>query len=124
MKVCVTATDGGLDAPLDGRFGRAPYFVFVDTETMESSSERNGAVVEAHGAGISAASNVVASGVQAILTGACGPKAFQVIAAAGVDVYAVGANATTVREAVQAFTDDRLERIAAPNGGRGRRGGW
>ncbi|MCS7366963.1 MAG: dinitrogenase iron-molybdenum cofactor biosynthesis protein, partial [archaeon YNP-WB-062] len=31
MKICVSATSNSLDAPVDPRFGRCPYFIIVDT---------------------------------------------------------------------------------------------
>lgn len=34
MKIAVSATSGSLDAQIDPRFGRCPYFVIVDSETM------------------------------------------------------------------------------------------
>ncbi|NHV96508.1 MAG: hypothetical protein HA494_01770 [Thaumarchaeota archaeon] len=34
MKVAVSAAGGSLDAQVDPRFGRCPYFVIVDTDTM------------------------------------------------------------------------------------------
>lgn len=35
MKMCVTASAGNLDAQIDPRFGRCPYFLIVDSETMK-----------------------------------------------------------------------------------------
>ena len=35
MKMCISASSGNLDANVDSRFGRCPYFVIVDSETME-----------------------------------------------------------------------------------------
>ena len=34
MEVAVTATGKDLEAKIDSRFGRAPYFVMVDSETI------------------------------------------------------------------------------------------
>ena len=52
MKVVVSATDQSIDAPMDQRFGRAPWFVLVDSQTGEWSAHANGAVESGHGAGI------------------------------------------------------------------------
>ena len=41
MRVCVTAMSAGLNAQVDPRFGRAAYFVFVDTDSMDSESVSN-----------------------------------------------------------------------------------
>ena len=88
MKVAVSSTGPELTSPVDARFGRAAYFVIVDTETtatesVENRQNRNAA----QGAGIQSASTVASSGAQAVLTGHCGPKAFRALRAAGIDVY-------------------------------------
>jgi predicted Fe-Mo cluster-binding NifX family protein len=52
-------------------------------------------------------------GVEAVVTGHVGPKAFRTLQAAGVAVY-VGAEGS-VRQAVDALTAGRLERADKPN---------
>ncbi|HDZ24130.1 MAG TPA: dinitrogenase iron-molybdenum cofactor biosynthesis protein, partial [Desulfobacteraceae bacterium] len=41
MKVAVTATGTTLDSSVDPRFGRAPYIVIVDSETMDKEGLDN-----------------------------------------------------------------------------------
>jgi len=56
MAIAVTAQGRDLSAPIDPRFGRAKFFVIVDTETGEFSTADNtqnlnaaqGADVEGH----------------------------------------------------------------------------
>ncbi len=36
MKIAVTATGATLEAPLDPRFGRCPYFVIVEMDDLAS----------------------------------------------------------------------------------------
>ncbi len=118
MKVCVTASHEGIDAPVDDRFGRAPYFVIVDTETLETTSIANSTVNESHGAGVSSATTVAQSGAEALVTAHCGPRAFDVLNAAGIKVFA--AQPGTVREAIEAFQNGVLTQLAeadAPAGG-------
>jgi len=52
MIVCVTATAGDLNAQVDPRFGRCPYFVFVDPDTMAIETMPNDAIVASGGAGV------------------------------------------------------------------------
>jgi predicted Fe-Mo cluster-binding NifX family protein len=52
MIVCVTATAGDLNAQVDPRFGRCPYFVFVDPDTMAIETMHNDAIVASGGAGV------------------------------------------------------------------------
>ncbi len=118
MKVCVTASQEGLDAPLDDRFGRAPYFVIVDTDTLETATIVNHAIDESHGAGVSSATAVAQSGAEALITAHCGPRAFDVLDAAGIKVFA--AKPGTVRNAVEAFNNGALTQLSgadAPAGG-------
>jgi len=87
MKIAVTATEPRPDAEVDPRFGRAACFVIHDTETNTSTVLDNAASVQAsHGAGTQAAQRVAQSGATVVLTGNCGPKASDALAAAGVKV--------------------------------------
>ena len=61
----------------------------------------------AQGAGIQSAETVIRSGAKALLSGHCGPKAFRVLAAAGVKVYT--SDAATVAEALEQFKAGKLE---------------
>lgn len=75
MKVAVSATSGGLDAVIDSRFGRCPYFVVVDTDTMQFEDVPNTSQYSPSGAGIQAAQTIASRGVRAVLTGNVGPNA-------------------------------------------------
>jgi predicted Fe-Mo cluster-binding NifX family protein len=112
MKVAVSAEGNGLNSAVDARFGRAPNFIVVDTETMEFECISNDALSAAGGAGISAAKTVADSGAKAVLTGNCGPNAVRTLAAAGVKLYA-GVSGT-VRDAIEAFKSGRLTESAGP----------
>ena len=102
MKIAVTAKGVDLDAAVDPRFGRAPYIIIVDPETLEFEAIDNGENVRAFkGAGIQAAVLISDKGAQVLLTGYCGPKAFQTCQAAGIKV--VNDVSGTVREAVELF---------------------
>ncbi|MFW6107417.1 MAG: NifB/NifX family molybdenum-iron cluster-binding protein [bacterium] len=108
MKIAITTSGKDLDAPVDPRFGRAQAFIIYDTETGEWSVVDNAQNLQAaQGAGVQAGTTVANAGVQAVLTGNCGPRAFSVLAAANIKVY-TGASGTA-REAIEAFTAGRLE---------------
>ena len=107
MKICVTASADGLDAQLDPRFGRCPYFVIVESETMKFETVANTASGAMGGAGIQAAQTVASKGVEVLITGNVGPNAFQALSAAGIKIVtgAVG----TVREAVERYKRGELK---------------
>ena len=41
MKIAVTSTGRTIDSEVDVRFGRSPYFLIVDTDTMEVEAIEN-----------------------------------------------------------------------------------
>lgn len=68
MKVAVTAQGPGLDSLVDPRFGRAQYFLLIDTETGNLTAHDNVQNLNAaQGAGIQAAQAVVQLGAEAML---------------------------------------------------------
>ena len=104
MKVAISAQGPALSSLVDGRFGRAAWFIIADSETGAFQTVQNDQnLAAAQGAGIQSAQLVVNHGAQAVLTGHCGPKAFRVLKTAGVHVY-VG---------VDGVVSDALEKLKA-----------
>jgi len=109
MKIAITAQEPGIDAPVDPRFGRAKCFIVVDTEAEGFTAVDNSINLNAaQGAGIQAGRNVVELGVQAVVTGHVGPKAFATLQAGGVGVH-TGASGT-VADAIEQFKAGSLKR--------------
>lgn len=115
MKICVTAAGNTLDAPVDPRFGRASYFIIVDSETMAFEAIPNMAADAMGGAGIQAAQAIARKGVNVIITGNVGPNAFQALASAGIKMV-VGAYGT-VREVIEKYKRGELRETRAPTVG-------
>ncbi len=114
MKVAVTAKGKHLSDEVDPRFGRAPYILIVDTETMKYESLDNSENVNAFkGAGIQAATMVADKGAEVLLTGYCGPNAFRTVQAAGMKV--VSDVTGTVEQAVKAFLGGNVTFSGAAN---------
>jgi predicted Fe-Mo cluster-binding NifX family protein len=86
MRIATSATGKTLDVMVDPRFGRCQYFIFVDPETLQFEAVENPGVMAGGGAGIAAAQAIAAKGVESVLTGNCGPNAYQVLSAAGIKV--------------------------------------
>ncbi|RUM47677.1 MAG: dinitrogenase iron-molybdenum cofactor biosynthesis protein [Desulfocapsa sp.] len=88
MKIAISAVEGSLDSQVDPRFGRAAWFLLIETETGELYETVDNSIGKeaAHGAGISAAALVADKGVQAVLTGRVGPKAVPVLEKANVQI--------------------------------------
>lgn len=101
MKIALSAVAASLEAPLDPRFGRAPWFLIVDPETLAVEELANPAASAGGGAGIEAARALAQRAVTHVLTGRCGPNAAEALSAAG--IVAVEGCSGTVREALERF---------------------
>jgi len=114
MMAAITSQGRDLNSPVDPRFGRAKYFVVVNTETGDSTAHDNSQNLNAvQGAGIQAGRNVVDLNVQAVITGNVGPKAFATLQAGGVKIY-IGASGT-VAEALEKFKAGQLDGVSKAN---------
>lgn len=105
--IAFTTAGHDLAAALDPRFGRAANFLIYDAvqksiRIIENQQGRSAA----QGAGIQAAETLVRAGVDTLVTGHCGPKAFKVLDAAGVKVF--NCSAARVDEALNELLAGRL----------------
>ncbi|OPZ74084.1 MAG: Dinitrogenase iron-molybdenum cofactor [Firmicutes bacterium ADurb.Bin456] len=114
MKIAITAQGKNMESKVDPRFGRASWFVLVDTETGAHEAVSNEQNLNAgQGAGIQSAENISRQGVKAVITGNCGPKAFRTLNAAGIKIY-TGAEGT-VAEVYEKFKAGKLPEAAGAN---------
>lgn len=113
MRIAVTAVEPYLDAEVDPRFGRCPYFVVVETDNMGFEAIENLNQALGQGAGIQSARWLAERGVRHVLTGNCGPNAHQALTAANVGV--VLGCAGTVRGVVEHFVSGGMQGTDAPN---------
>ena len=115
MKITVSATSPGLDAEVDPRFGRCQYFIIVDPQSMEFEALDNSNAMATGGAGISTARMIASKGAEVVLTGNCGPNAYQTLSAAGIQV--ITGVAGRIRDAIEAYKAGRLQPNAQPSVG-------
>ena len=114
MKILVTAKGKQTSDEVDPRFGRAKFFILVDTETNETSAHDNSQNLNAaQGAGIQAAQSVVRLGAEAVISGNVGPNAFQALNAAGIKIYL--SNDATVADAIRRFKAGELKEVSVAN---------
>ena len=114
MKVAITAKDKTLGCQMDPRFGRAAYFLIVDTDSGECEAHDNRACAQSvSGAGVQAGKNVVDLGASVLITGNMGPKALGVLQAGGVEVFA--GLSGTAQNALRRFQAGQLKPILQPN---------
>lgn len=113
MKLAISSTGRDLNAQIDPRFGRCSFLAIVDTTTMDLQVFDNESMNLNSGAGIQAASFVASKGVEAVLTGNCGPKAMQAFNEAGVKVFT--GQTGTVKEAVERFQNNLISSTMTAN---------
>ena len=114
MIIVVTSTSKDISSNMDPRFGRAKYFIVVDTDTNEVVAHDNAQNLNAaQGAGIQAAETVARLGAEAVVTGNVGPKAFRALNAAGVKICL--STEGTVADAIRRFKAGELKEASVAN---------
>lgn len=108
MIVGITARAAGTDAPVEQRFGRAPCFVFVDTETGKSESIENPLIDAAGGVGPRAVQMFSEHGATVVITGQVGGNAAKALEAGGIRAYAYRGNGT-VADALAEYAAGNLK---------------
>jgi len=110
MKIAITSRGSDLKAEVDPRFGRCAYFILIETDTDEFEAIENTGALGMGGVGIQSGQMMADKGVKVVITGSCGPNAFQTLQAAGIKVI-TGATGT-VQETVEKFKSGKLKAIS------------
>ncbi len=105
MKIAVSSQGGSLNAQVAKNFGRCPYFLIVDSETMKFEPVYNPASSMTGGAGPAAARVINEKGSKIVLTGQVGPNAMSALAGYGIEAVTVSSD--TVREAVEGYLKNK-----------------
>ncbi|HEY79241.1 MAG TPA: DUF5320 family protein [Dehalococcoidia bacterium] len=113
MKIAISATGPTLDAEVDPRFGRCQYFIIADPETKEFEAMDNSSATAVGGAGISVAQAIAGKGVQAVLTGNCGPNAYQVLSSTGIQL--ITGVSGKVKDAIEGYQSGKFKAGAQAN---------
>jgi predicted Fe-Mo cluster-binding NifX family protein len=112
--LAVSANGENLEAKVAPLFGRARFFIIVDPDTLEWETWDNiGNLSATQGIGITTANRLVRHNIRTVLTGSCGPKAFEELQAAGVEVFLNAQG--TVRQAVDRHRKGELHRASKSN---------
>jgi len=114
VKIAVTSTGNELISEMDPRFGRAKYFVIVDPKTLKYEVRENVQnLTLPQGAGIQAAKTIVDEKADVLISGNCGPKAFEVLTAAGIKVV-TGAKGRVI-DAITQYNTGQLKPVDQAN---------
>lgn len=112
MKVAITASADSLQADMDDRFGRCPFFCIVDTEKSEEVVfVGNQGAKQGHGAGIKAAQQIADAKVGSVITGNVGPNALAVLKQFEIAVFQF---CGSIEEAIAAYVKGELGQLNEP----------
>ena len=114
MKIIITANSDKIDQPFNPRFGRAEYFILIDSETREAQTFANPAADAGGGAGPQAVQFVASHKPDVVISGRFGPNAFSALKAAGIQAYV--ASDGTVGDVLQQYLDGHLEQVGDATG--------
>jgi len=111
-KIAITVQRAGaLDEPMDPRFGRAPAFLLVEEGAHQVTALENSATTAAQGAGAAAAAAMADQSVHVVISGRFGPKAYEALAALGVEMW-TAPGGLTAQEALDRYRSGDLQRMA------------
>jgi len=85
MKIGVISEGDDLSSYVAEDFGHAPYFLIVDSETLDYTVIENEFVNEM-GAGMKVANAIVGLGVDAVITGGIGSHGIDILTKAGIHI--------------------------------------
>ena len=110
MKICIpTMGEKGLDNVVGEHFGRVPTYTIVDLDTNEVKVIPN---TSEHMGGQGYPPEIMAKeGVNVMVCRGLGRRAIMMFEELGIDVYISASG--TVRDAVEAFKGERLQRASA-----------
>ena len=106
MKIAIPVNEKDMKTEVCMSFGRAPYFLFYDTEIKEGTFVDNSAADSSGGAGIKAAQIIVDNHADVLLTPRCGENAANVLKSADINLYKTVGNSVTGN--IDAFISDKL----------------
>lgn len=109
MKLAIALKENNYNSSVDERFGRAPFFIIIDSDTKEFEIIENEAKDEATGAGLKAIKNLLKYEIDIIIAGEIGPKAGELIYDLEIPTFKFK-DLEKVDEIVEAFNKNSLEK--------------
>jgi predicted Fe-Mo cluster-binding NifX family protein len=110
MKIVVSSTGTSLDDKIHDLFGRCDFLIIFDMETGDVKAVKNENKDAESGAGIGCAQVVFDEKAFVVISGKVGPKAYEVLQHAGVDVF-LAPPGITVETAVGKYEQGLLQKM-------------
>jgi predicted Fe-Mo cluster-binding NifX family protein len=108
MILLISVQQADMNSPVDDRFGRAAWFLRVNSDTLDWQALENPGSNNRGGAGVSAAQFAVNQQVEAVISGDFGPNAVAALQAAGIQMIRFPTEGLTGKEVVQLFQQGAL----------------
>ena len=108
MKIVISSTGRDIESNIATTFGRAPFFLIINTKTKEVKVIENKARDRPNGVGITAVNTVEAEGINAVITADIGPLAFETFELSGVKIYKAEGK---TNDAIRLFEEGKLSEI-------------
>ncbi len=108
MIYLIAANEPDLDAKISKRFGHAPYYLILNSETLEFTSIKGPDQDEPS----DEFSRFAEAGARGAILGNVGPFAFEKLRGLGWDIYSC--TGSTVREAVEKVTGGEVDPLSKP----------
>jgi predicted Fe-Mo cluster-binding NifX family protein len=109
MKVLLATQKNTLDSPVAKRFGHAPYYLYVDSDSMQVQEIAND---EHHDETHAIIPEMAKQGIEVFITGNIGPHAFEL--ASSLNLQVALARKMSAREALEKLQRGELEILTAP----------
>ncbi len=100
MIVAIPASEKSIDALIDKRFGRCPFFCFYNTKTKKTEFKENSLKNGAGGVGPQVAEFLANSGINKVYAAEFGPKAKDVLDNLNIETQIVK-NGQMIREIIE-----------------------
>lgn len=110
MKIAIGLEENSYNSQVDRRFGRANFFILIDTDTNDYEIIENEAKDEAVGAGLKVVKTLMSLGIDEIIAGEIGPKAGVLIEEFAIPTYKLG-ELNTVDAVIKNYKEKRLEKF-------------
>lgn len=115
MKIAIPSTGQDINGTISPTFARAPYFVIVDSQSLEARAIKNPYVV-GRGVGYATAELIANEMAEAVITNTIGPNAASALRELGIKIYQASGS---IKEAVKALQENRISELTTPTRGPG-----
>ena len=87
MRVAISTMGASPESLIHPQFGRCEWFIIFEEGKETVKAFRNPYIEVQTGAGIGCAQDLIQEGVKVIISGQVGPKAYEVLNRAGIEIY-------------------------------------